>query len=355
MAKCSRRATPLQHDTTLPAADEHMLQRSSPMNILIVGAGAVGQVYGHHLSKSGDSVTYYVRPKYRASVESDLRLHQTSYFGTSEQSLSPEDVMASLDEVRSKPWDEVWLTVSSTALDGAWLAPLLQAANPSTVVTLQPGLATKQKITPALGHANLVSGAIAFLAWQVPLPGHSEPNEGVQYWFPPLSKSPFSGPSEPTQSIVNRLTRGGCPARTTLDASMWASTPSAMMMPLIAGLQLEAWSLSQFRNSVTLETSVRAAREALTVTKAHYKTPNPKSAWWLSRMLMRVILWLASRCAPFDLETYLAYHFTKVEDQTRALLGEYIATARVQEVPSEALQRLHQALQDQACGLAKER
>jgi ketopantoate reductase len=33
------------------------------MRALVVGAGAVGQVYGHHLARGGADVAFYVRPK----------------------------------------------------------------------------------------------------------------------------------------------------------------------------------------------------------------------------------------------------------------------------------------------------
>ena len=36
------------------------------MNVLIVGAGAVGQVYGRHLALGGAHVYYFVREKYAA-------------------------------------------------------------------------------------------------------------------------------------------------------------------------------------------------------------------------------------------------------------------------------------------------
>ena len=40
------------------------------MKVLIVGAGAVGQVYGRHLAAAGAEVCFYVKPKYRAELES---------------------------------------------------------------------------------------------------------------------------------------------------------------------------------------------------------------------------------------------------------------------------------------------
>ena len=36
------------------------------MNILIVGAGAVGLVYGHCFQQAGHSVTFFIKEKHRA-------------------------------------------------------------------------------------------------------------------------------------------------------------------------------------------------------------------------------------------------------------------------------------------------
>ena len=38
------------------------------MKILIVGAGAVGLVYGHHFANEGHQVTFMVKEKYQAQL-----------------------------------------------------------------------------------------------------------------------------------------------------------------------------------------------------------------------------------------------------------------------------------------------
>ena len=46
---------------------------------------------------------------------------------------------------------------------------------------------------------------------------------------------------------------------------------------------------------------------------------------------------IASWAVPFDLETYVRVHFTKVADQTRLMLREYIALGSQAGLPVEAL------------------
>lgn len=44
------------------------------MKILVVGAGAVGQVYGYYFQRGGCEVTFFVRDKYRSEMEQGLTL-----------------------------------------------------------------------------------------------------------------------------------------------------------------------------------------------------------------------------------------------------------------------------------------
>ncbi|MGB3623971.1 MAG: 2-dehydropantoate 2-reductase N-terminal domain-containing protein, partial [Ketobacter sp.] len=43
---------------------------------LIVGAGAVGQVYGHFLQRGGASVSYLVKEKYKYDCEKGFTLYR---------------------------------------------------------------------------------------------------------------------------------------------------------------------------------------------------------------------------------------------------------------------------------------
>ncbi|HTJ46743.1 MAG TPA: 2-dehydropantoate 2-reductase N-terminal domain-containing protein, partial [Kofleriaceae bacterium] len=45
------------------------------MRVLVVGAGAVGQVYARHAQQGGADVTFFVREKYRDEVARGLDLY----------------------------------------------------------------------------------------------------------------------------------------------------------------------------------------------------------------------------------------------------------------------------------------
>lgn len=50
------------------------------MNVLIVGAGAVGKVYAYHLSKGGAKVTFLIKEKYKVEMKQPIILYQFGLF-----------------------------------------------------------------------------------------------------------------------------------------------------------------------------------------------------------------------------------------------------------------------------------
>ena len=112
--------------------------------MLIVGAGAVGQVYGWHLQRGGATVGLVIRPRQREEAAAGF-VHYPLNEGRDPKVIrrvwrdytaveTPEQVAA------AGPWDQLWLCVSATALTDPSMRPLIEAAGPNTtVVLLTPG------------------------------------------------------------------------------------------------------------------------------------------------------------------------------------------------------------------------
>ena len=86
------------------------------MNILIVCAGAVGQVYGHHLSRGGAHVRYFVRERHAAATRAGFVFHPLNRPARERPVRAPlaaADVLTSIDEVKAIAWDQVYLCMSS--------------------------------------------------------------------------------------------------------------------------------------------------------------------------------------------------------------------------------------------------
>ena len=312
--------------------------------VLVVGAGAVGQVYGRHLARGGAAVTFLVKPAHAAELAGGLTLYplnrprrqraQPVRF-TDFQSLT--DVSAAAAE----RWDQVYLTVSSTALRaGDWFARLAAGLGPATLVLLQPGPGDRRFVEERVPAAQIVQGVITVISYRAPMPGETRfPEPGVAYWFGPLAKSPLSGPR--SDAVVAALRAGGLPARRNPELAKSSTFPTAMFMPLLAVLEKAGWKFGVVREPARLALAARAGDEALQVMARHQGQKAPLALRLLNHPLaVRLVLAVAPRLMPFDLERYLQVHFTKVGDQTRDFLRTYLALGRDAGLPTEALAQL---------------
>jgi 2-dehydropantoate 2-reductase len=239
----------------------------------------------------------------------------------------------------------VYLTVSSTALRGPWLPGLARAAGDATVISLQPGIEDRTHVLRFVPEDRLVSGLISLISYAAPLPGETRFREpGMAYWFPPLSPSPFSGPAARVDAVVAALRAGGMPAKRHPDVPGLAGFPSAIMMPYLVALEAGGWSFDRLGENAP--TAARAAREAIAVVAARPEAGRrPPFIGLAARpLVVRAGLWLGRRILPLDLETYLREHFTKVGDQTRLMMSQYIDHARSRGLPSAALESLSQSV-----------
>ena len=159
--------------------------------VLLVGAGAVGQAYGWHLQQAGHEISFFIKPNHRESLAGGVDVHCLSGRSRGHHRFTRYGLYQVPDELRSQHWDEVWLCMSSTALRGPWLDPLLAAVGEATIVMLQPGLEDLNYLLERVNEDRIVCGLISLVSYLAPLPGE-EREPGITWWFPPLSPSPFS-------------------------------------------------------------------------------------------------------------------------------------------------------------------
>lgn len=122
------------------------------MKILVVGAGATGGYFGALLARSGQDVTFLVRPRRAAALrERGLRV-----VGRGEEwSVEPRLVTA---DALTAPYDLVLLSVKSTALEQA-IEDVAPAVGPDTaIVPLLNGLAHVDALNTRFGAAPVLGG-----------------------------------------------------------------------------------------------------------------------------------------------------------------------------------------------------
>jgi ketopantoate reductase len=313
-----------------------------PLRILIVGAGAVGQVYGWHLQKGGAQVTFFVRPKHRAEASGDLRL----YFmhGKHEREVHvwrADDVLTDADDAVARHFDQIWLCISTAALERSLdtkdeLHRLLEKTGGTTVVSMGPGLHLKALLAPYVPNRRRVDGGITMVSYQAPLVEGEVEAPGIACFLP--GPSPFSGPE--AQRVVDALRRGGGKAKVHADTGALMAYGSATLMPTMAALEGAGWKLAGLRKGPWAELAADAAGEARAIVGAQVDASAPFGTAFIRATTLKLASWMAPKIAPFELEIYLRYHFTKVRDQTERLLARYVEEGERLGLPHAALSEL---------------
>jgi 2-dehydropantoate 2-reductase len=267
---------------------------------LVVGAGAVGQVYGHHLARGGAEVGFLVKPSHVVARPLTLYpLNRPRRQRTRPVEFDAFRVFTDVAAVAAERWDQVYLTISSTALRaGDWFARLAPALGEATLVLLQPGPDDRRFVREHLPDERIVQGVITLVGYHAPLPGETRfPRPGVAYWFPPLSPSLMSGARR--DPVLAALRAGGLPARPHRDLATTSAFPTALLMPLMAVLEQAGWSFRTVRESARLRLAARAASEALAVMARARGRSVPWPLRLLNRPLaVRLALAVAPRLMP---------------------------------------------------------
>lgn len=320
----------------------------NPLSVLVVGAGAVGQVYARHLMLGGAKVTLFVRERHREEALRGFDLVRVRGLGRARAAdrsrrelvrLEGCEVVTTAEEVAARSFDQVYLTVSSTGLRGPWLAEIVKAIGDATLVGLTPSPGDRALLFAAgVKPENLVDGLISLVSYHSPLDGEDEGTPpGTTYWFPPAAPCLLSGSSR-AEDVVMALERGGLPARRHPDVPRMAAFPNAAFMVHLMALEAVGWSFANLVRSQAMTRAVRGAREAIAVTEVSVgKAPMALTLLATRGALLRVALWVMVRIAPFPLETYVRTHFTKVGGQTRLIVDSLIERGRAAGLPVDTL------------------
>lgn len=320
------------------------------MRALVVGAGAVGQVYGHHLALGGARVAVCVREKYAAEAERGFDLvHIHSKRRRIASRFVPDEVLTSAAEIEGRTFDQIWLAVPTPSLARGELDPVLAASGGSTIVSLQPGMSVARRLERSVPLSRVVFGIIGFQSYSAPLEGSDDPIErrtgpGTAYFFPPFVESTFSGVEDRARDVVDHLRRGGVPARMVRDAHVALSFSSSTLMPIVASLERAGWSIDDLRAGDGANLAAQGAREAAAIVAAETGASPPFPSFALRGPLIGAGLAVGRALSPLDLEAFLRYHFEKVGAQTRAMLDEYARSAEARSLPHEAIDELRAAL-----------
>jgi 2-dehydropantoate 2-reductase len=305
------------------------------MEVLLVGAGAIGQVVGHQLSVGGARVSVLLRSDGQVPA-SPYRLHRLrSGRGPVTETWLPHESLRGLDALPDARWDAVLLCVSSVDLRRGWLPNLANRVGAATMVSIgqDPGdLALLQGLWPG---AQIVQITPGLLAYHAPLSDRDRVRSGIVYWLPPGPGLQLAGEAERVNSLIAALSSGPLSvAKATVGSG---EMRAATTQPYIAMLSTLDWSVPKLRRQLALPTL--AAREATAVIAAMYGIA-PPGRLSTSAPLARVALRVFPLLAPFDLPRYLHVHFGKLSDQTDQMIDGWIAEGRARSLPVAGLEAL---------------
>ena len=304
------------------------------MKVLIVGCGAVGQVLGFYLRKSGANLCFLARPESAGNLkqaldQGGLPLFQISHFRRQDpvcHRLTDDQRAARRSgQARGNP-DQIWFTTPSTVLHTPWFLEFLNKV-PSKRVLCFPPEGERSEFYPEGGDKDrLVFGGITFIAWQGDLDGGGGMPEAVNYWLPPLIQIPLIGAEDACNEVAALIRKGGLrPSIQKAGFGKAQSSTSGLLSSFVAGLELSGWSFQAYRKSPWMKIAAGCSREAISgqlagkssTTRFLLELISSTAGFYLATLFLPLLF-------PFDFEKYLKFHYTKTREQTLSLLNVYI-------------------------------
>lgn len=312
-------------------------------SILLVGAGAVGQVYAWHFARAGHDVHFFLKEKHVAEARQGFTLYDLNRDRKRRNPLDFREFGCQSDwaEVAKRRWDQVWLCMSSSALAKTDLAPMVAAIGDATVVVLQPGPDDLARVRQAVPAERVVAGMITLMSYHAPLAGETMPRPGIAFWIPPLTPMAIDGPRERAVAVIGLLRGSGIRATLRPGFHQQGVHANGFFMVLLGALELAGWNFRTLSRDAELLDLMKAAQgEVHAAVALRYGVSAPFVLRALPGGVAACGLRVGRNLTPVDLQTFFEAHFSKVRDQTVLLLDHYAALAEQNGVAHPALDAL---------------
>ena len=149
------------------------------MRVLIVGSGAVGQVFGLCLQEAGVELGFYARPETAeklciAQEHRGLSLFQVSHSRRRDpipHRLDNYQVVTDFEACQHFEPDQIWFATPSPVYYSEWFQEFISAVPSERVVCFAPEGMRSEFIPVGVVEDRLVFGGVTFIAWQGDLEG----------------------------------------------------------------------------------------------------------------------------------------------------------------------------------------
>ncbi len=156
------------------------------MNVLVVGAGALGVATAYHLTQSGADITFYVRPQRAEHLSKPLRLY--AYHKKADHELAEFNVITSPDGLNGKRFSFILLTLDGAACRSVEGIELLNAlgnafrGSDATLLVCGVGFGLLQHVKKHSGFldSQLIEGTMTSFCYQVGREGTPEPETSAR-------------------------------------------------------------------------------------------------------------------------------------------------------------------------------
>ncbi|PIQ26309.1 hypothetical protein COW36_15035 [bacterium (Candidatus Blackallbacteria) CG17_big_fil_post_rev_8_21_14_2_50_48_46] len=292
--------------------------------VLILGAGAIGQVIGTHLRLSGCDVSFWVRPSQKEAFEqSGFSLYNLS--SETELHIAAPQILTEIPE--DLHFDALFLCVRSDQLEPALeqIKQRFHQAENMILVTFQPGREDALKVFRALPDLIIVPAAPAFSAYIE--------NSRVEFWapkaMPTLIGAPFNETLQVRDDLVKTLQKGGIPTKGVNDLEAEVRFPSAALVALLAAFHLAGCSFKNLsQNKKLLNLAAQGIQEAIAITKKDlgFIPLKYKAFEHISGTVLEKFFWTLehSPMAGF-MQSMWGVHARKIEKQTFQNLDDLLA------------------------------
>ncbi|WP_437851905.1 ketopantoate reductase family protein [Sorangium sp. So ce363] len=315
------------------------------MRVTIVGAGALGRIYGVRLATQGDDVTFVVRPERAGDVRPFVveQVNGADRRDTLDRPRLAAEIPADADIVLiTVRFDQLVPRADlGGAAGGRSVADLLRGGPAAPAVVLTPLLpreradleeAAQRRITPAMPGVS----------------GYLDERGVVRAWItglaPTLIDEEGGAPAErpPLEELARRLTSAGVPARLEPDVGAQNVATTTAFFPLIAAIDAGGGASALLENDGVLRTVIEATRESVALADRLGKV-----APW-TKLLLRFIgpltlkpgIALVRLLAPEFLR-FLDVHFgPKLHAQHLAMGATVLEMGRERGLSMPALERL---------------
>ncbi|MCP4120130.1 MAG: hypothetical protein GY751_00060 [Bacteroidetes bacterium] len=314
--------------------------------ILIIGAGAVGVVYGKHLSEGGHQITFLVKEKYLGQLSEGAVLYHMNKDKSLKEPIHFKDfdLISSFGEVGRTEWDQIYLCFSSTALQSYDFEGFKSVlVGEPTIVMLQPSSDDHKTLCKTFLPNQIVEGMITLISYATPLATEQVNVPGTAYWLPPMMPTPFSGEAKRRDEVISVFRDGKIKASISESVRDEALFPSSFLAGFLTALEYSDWNFVKMKKDGTLLKDLhKAVDEVFNGLEHKHGVKRPFPFRIISRpSIVRLLLRLAPRVMPMDIETYFEYHFTKVKDQTKLYMENYLDAAKEAGTAHDTLERFN--------------